>query len=68
MVDRVLKIEAESVKRLAGADPVEEQSATVVLMLFNSPSAEQGSSKRGPTGKRGRTGSAGRKRSPTRSR
>jgi DNA-binding transcriptional ArsR family regulator len=40
MIARVQKIEADSAKRLARADQLEEQSATVVLMLFNSSAAE----------------------------
>jgi DNA-binding transcriptional ArsR family regulator len=47
LVDRVRKIEAESAKRLAGAGPLEQQTATVVLMLFNSAAAQDGPSTRG---------------------
>ena len=37
MVERVAKIEAASKQRLARANHADEQEATVVLMLFNSP-------------------------------
>jgi DNA-binding transcriptional ArsR family regulator len=37
MLERITKIEAASRKRLARADHQGEQEATVVLMLFNSP-------------------------------
>jgi DNA-binding transcriptional ArsR family regulator len=40
MLERIKKIEADSKKRLAGADHDSEQEATVVLMLFNSAPAE----------------------------
>jgi len=36
MVGRIQSIEAESQKRLAGAEHADEERATVVLMLFNS--------------------------------
>jgi DNA-binding transcriptional ArsR family regulator len=62
MMDKVRKIETESAKRLARADPAERQSATVVLMLFNSPASE----KRSRTS--GRARSTRGKRSPARSR
>jgi DNA-binding transcriptional ArsR family regulator len=61
MIDKVQKIEAESAKRLTDADPLERQSATVVLMLFNSPAPEDGSSTRA------RPRSTRRKRAPARS-
>src|SRR5207302_7203290 len=35
--ERIKKIEAESQKRLVKTDHQDEQAATVVLMLFNSP-------------------------------
>jgi DNA-binding transcriptional ArsR family regulator len=54
MMDKLRKIEIESAKRLAGAAPLEQQSATVVLMLFNSPEAESST--------RGRAGTTRRKR------
>lgn len=38
LLERITKIEAASRKRLARADHEGEQQATVVLMLFNSPS------------------------------
>lgn len=38
MLERITKIEAASRKRLARSDHQGEQEATVVLMLFNSPS------------------------------
>lgn len=38
MLSRIQKIEADSKRRLAAADHEDEQEATVVLMLFNSPS------------------------------
>jgi DNA-binding transcriptional ArsR family regulator len=40
LIPRIQKIEAESQKRLASTDKEREQHATVVLMLFNSPSAD----------------------------
>jgi DNA-binding transcriptional ArsR family regulator len=40
LLPRIQKIEAESQKRLASTSKEREQSATVVLMLFNSPSAD----------------------------
>jgi DNA-binding transcriptional ArsR family regulator len=40
LMPRIQKIQAESQKRLAGAAGEREQSATIVLMLFNSPAAD----------------------------
>jgi DNA-binding transcriptional ArsR family regulator len=62
MMDRIQKIEAESAKRLKDAEPLERQSATVVLMLFNSPAPDDGARTRA------RPRSTRRKRTPARSR
>jgi len=42
LMERIVKIEAASKQRLARANHVEEQAATVVLMLFQTPSEVPG--------------------------
>jgi DNA-binding transcriptional ArsR family regulator len=41
LIGRAQKIEAESIKRLERADQLDEQRATMILMLFNSPAEER---------------------------
>ncbi len=55
LLERIQQIEAASKKRLTSVDHVDEQQATVVLMLFNSPADQPAITKRKARGPGNRT-------------